>query len=103
MPFGMGGDAMSLSDLAGGGGGGDFQQNPNAQNPGGVPGMTQQLFAAYDMAVQTLKRLADIELDESRGSKLAMMAAQLNQMKVDRKREIEQMQQQVARAGVGAM
>ena len=101
MSFGMGGSPVSSFGPPQGGG--DFQQNPSIQNPGGVPGMIGQLLSQYDVCVQCLKQLADQEIDEARGSKLQMMAAQLNQMKVDRKREVEQMQQQQARVSAGAM
>lgn len=98
---GMGSGPMSLSQL--GAMGGDFQQGPTAGSPGGVPGMIGQLLSQYDMAVSVLRQLADLEMDESRGSKIGTMAAQLNQMKVDRKREIDQMQQQQARFSAGAV
>lgn len=100
MQMGMGGNAMSLSGLAQGG---DFQQGPSIQNPAGVSGTPEALFAEYDKCVMCLKYLGDVETDPARGAKVQMMAAQLNQMKVDRQREVQQLQQQVARAGSGVM
>lgn len=98
MPDGMGGNAMSLSGLAG-----DFQQGPSIQSPGGMSGTPQALFAEYDKCVMCLKYLGDVETDPTRGAKVQMMAAQLNQMKVDRQKEMQQLQQQVARAQSGVM
>lgn len=97
MSFGMGG---TLSDM---GGGGDFQQGPSIQNPGGVSGAPEQIFAEYDKCIQCLKYLGDIEMDATKGAKVQTMAATLNQMKVDRQREMQQLQQQVQRASAGVM